>query len=246
MKPLKVGVVLGATITLAALAGCARDAATPAPTSEAVCFDTNAWRVGGTLLARTERESGDTVLIKILPNEDDAAYRRATPTDPSITFDPGVVYRYRSGHSGPDILGDDDWNKATGAVGIYFDQRIRLQAFPFEAEPYYEPRLRFRGRLVPTAGEGVVVIQPAPRKDIVAVLSSEFPRHPGPILSSGGKGRHYHQIFEVEDASPVGEPVLLSLSSEEIQLEACWTGDERFVLYYDVNHCRVCVVPGPR
>ena len=209
---------------------------------EIVCAETPRWRAPGALQMRSEDAGSEVLLFRFVPRPND---QRDVPVEPDQDFN--AIYRHRPNHRELELV---DWRAWDGAVGDVSECPLR----PLQSSLHLRDGfggdflLRFDGRVIPTAGKGVVVAAVAPNSELAAVVSSEIPQTPGMVFHDRPSGQFYHQFFRTQDGLQIGETLRLPrLSRGRNQpLETCWTTDSRYLVYSNESHSRLCVVGTPR
>ncbi len=234
-----------AVLLIATAVGCSRRPPASASGPEAACFETPAWRIWGELCARTDG-GGDALLLKLVPDKLALEERRRLWGRPKAGEDPNAVYRYRPGQKEIAVTDPGAWDRADGPIVDGPAQDTLTGRIPFEIGRDADYRLRFKDSIRPTAGQGVEFIGASPKLDVAAVLSSEIaPTHDFPFGGGVGSGQRYHQLFRVQDGIAIGEATRVPVNVENRQISGTWSGDGRYVVYFDILHTRVCVIPGP-
>lgn len=197
-------------------------------------LETPAWRTGNPLsprqlLLRIETEDEETILLKLSNNE--------------------AIYRYNPNTQSLSLVPVERWQGATGPIEDCDTQ------FP---PPYLELDIDTRSdrlvagqdskrtREVQTAGSTVLSLRASPSGTMAAVLSAEGRKRGSilPFLGGGGvSGQHFHQVFSLPDAVPIGKSVRIPLKSEREGIIICWSPDERYVVYSDMLFYYLSIVP---
>ena len=221
--------VLGVAILLCLVLGCS------SPPPELRVLETPGLKHGAITGLRFRSEDvGDGALLLTTRNED-------TPT----SLD-DAVYAYDPARGILSLATVDAWNDATGEVGDWCAM-VRGIASP-------PPRLRRRkrklaadGRTLDTAGNVVLTFGPSPQQNYLAVLSAKDRWRFPPIFPSLGggpgppSGQHYHELFTIPELRRVGSAVPLAITADSA-LQTCWSPDERFVIYSDLEVKKIVIV----
>lgn len=193
-------------------------------------LETPAWRTEDALslrklLLRTETKDEETILLKLNNNE--------------------AIYRYNPNTQSLSLVPIERWQDATGPI-----EDCNTQIPPSPRELDIDPRsnrlIARRDREVQTAGSTALSLRASPSGTMSAVLSAKGRRRSSilPFLSGGGvSGQHFHQVFSLPDAVPIGKSVRLPLESKEAGIAICWSPDERYVVYYDIFFFHLSIVP---
>lgn len=82
----------------------------------------------------------------------------------------------------------------------------------------------------------------------VAVLSAEgkLKDSPLPFFEGMPPGPLFHQIVKLPEALPIGEPVILPLTPDDVAVSACWSPDGRYVVYHDILFFQLVIVPAEK
>lgn len=186
-------------------------------------FETPAWQASGMLLVRSEEEEEGALLLKHSERE--------------------TVYRYDPETQSLSGVASDIWQNAREPIGD-----CELQSGQSPQVLRIDPKsgqLLVDNRPITTTGATPLAILGSPSGNRVAVLSAEGPMSGSilPFLGRGGaSGQHYHQVFSLPGVLPVWKSVRLPLSSEKVTLTACWSPNERYVIYADILFFSIVVV----
>lgn len=220
----------------------------PAPPSgpEAACFETPAWRILGELSARTTGGGGDTLLLKLVPDKLALEQRRKVGGPPSAGEDPNAIYRYKPGARALEVTDQGEWDRADGPIVGHLEQVGFTGRIPFKFGGPSDYSLRFKDRVLPIAGKGVEFVGASPKLDVAAVLSSEVAPTNDMLFGGGvGSGQRYNQFFRVQDGIEIGQATRVPVNVEKVQISGAWSGDGRYLAYFDISQSRLCVIPGP-
>ena len=189
---------------------------------------TSAWQgrmpeYGDQIMLRRETKDGGALLLKHSKRE--------------------TVYRYDPAAAGLTTISEQTWNAASGPIAECAKQ------FPPPAHVLSidkaSNRLIAGNRTINTTGRTVLKLAESPGKRWVAVLSASGPMKPSLIPFSGGSaasGEHYHQVFSLPDAVPVGAAVQLPMERDSDLLIPCWSADENTVIYHEILFAYLSVV----
>jgi hypothetical protein len=208
---------------------------------EMVCVDTPKWQGTGQLRVRMESVESDAILVQLVRDYDDHP-----SLVPSPDQDFSAIYRHRPGHQELDALDSRMWAQGQGDIGDCLG-RTMTKTTRWSDGYQKDFLLRFDGRVIPTAGKGVVLAALSPNDELASVVSSEIPQTPGMILARAPSGQFFHQFFRVRDGVQVGDTLRVPKLSRAPQqvLQSCWTPDSRYVVYADDLHGRLCVEAAP-
>jgi hypothetical protein len=141
------------------------------------------------------------------------------------------------------VVGLDAWERAAGAIAVCEEQ------FPPDSALLgtnaKTGRLRDRQGDVPTVGRTILNLTAAPQGDRIAVLSAtgKKPASPLPFWgSSGASGEYWHQVWSLRERVFFGPDVRISTLRARDSLRACWSADERLVVYYEVTFAYLLLV----
>lgn len=193
------------------------------------CVRTGEYEEGSILLRTT---SADSEVLLIAPID------RRADLDISVNgIDPNLMrpsYRFTPGIGGLNRSGLDDWAQATGTIT-------------------YKDFVRDVGNSFPTAGSFALSSDESPDGRFVNVLSSNSPRLRTPSLSfffiggGGGDpaGPFYHEVFDRQTGTKIGETYTLEYSGGPVNLSYCWEQQGKYIVYHDMYGRFLWVVPGP-
>jgi hypothetical protein len=198
------------------------------------------------MLLRTEGEPARGLLQKYI-NYGESLDISPAQKNPAKLDPPGIaVFRYDPASNTLAQADDSLWKQLPG--GIVDCDRAGLGTAEF-ARAFEVQRstdtLLFRGTIVTTAGKTYLYKALSPGKTLVSILSASGHRRVGmwPFGGGGASGQHYHQLFKWPEMTPVGDPVPISAMSGSQVIRACWSPDEQYVVYTDLNYSFVCIVP---
>ena len=156
------------------------------------------------------------------------------------------VYGYRAATTELQTVSEEMWNSATGDIANNCAKNRRAQATP----GLYIDRfghLMNEQTLIKTRGERVLAFSRSPSGTRIAVLSADDRLHSGPEFPFSGSGppvgQHYHELLSVPDLRPMGVARPVAVRSAERSYQLCWSNDEHFVVYADLELSHVCIVP---
>ena len=156
------------------------------------------------------------------------------------------VRRYDPNRKTLEVVPPDAWDKSTAPIAHCVEQ------YPPDTELLrFDPKTKRligeRGEIIPTKGENVLNLTASPEKKRVAVLSatgtaggdySVTPFGSG----SGASGQYWMQVYSLKKRQL--ENYLFQIPTKEkfTSLTACWSADERFVVYSEVKYQFIVVV----
>jgi hypothetical protein len=196
-----------------------------APSGDVPLFNTPAWRgeapkYGEQLLLR--RDANTVLLLKHSGREGAYKYDGRARSFVPVT--------------------ELEWTRAAGKVAECGTQvpppagilRIHTQTH----------RLMAGQREVPTAGPTVLALIESPSRRYVAVLSTSGAAKPSllPFLAAGAEGQRFHQLVSLPAGAVVEHPIRIPVARNDDVLTACWSPDEKAIVYYDVVFSRVSIV----
>jgi len=153
------------------------------------------------------------------------------------------AYRYDPQTLSLTAIADQDWNRAGGAITECATQSPPSpQALRIDPQSH---RLMAGSREVLTAGRTVLAVTASPSRRYAAVLSAEGPAAGSlvPFLGSGGAtGQRLHQLVSLPGAAVIGNTIPIPVRRSEDVLAACWSSDERVIVYYDVLFAHMSVI----
>ena len=196
--------------------------------AEVRLLDTPAWRgtapkYGEQLLLRRDLDADHMLLLKHSGHDG--------------------VYGYDRGTRSLTPLTELEWYSAGGPIAECGSQAPpATQVLRIDQQSH---RLIAGSREIPTAGSTVVAITESPSHRFAAVLSAAGPAQPSllPFLGAGGaSGQRIHQVVSLPGAVVVGNPVRVPVRRNEDVLTACWSADEKAVVYHDVSFAHVSIV----
>jgi hypothetical protein len=99
-------------------------------------------------------------------------------------------------------------------------------------------------REVSTAASIALSSLTSPSGNWVAVLSATGPIIPPITLLNGDRilGRRYHEVKSLPDAVSAHSSIQIPVVNTVSTLELCWSADEKFVVYNDVEFSSLVVV----
>lgn len=249
MKCKRVGLLCGALLLGAVLAGCSVDVPVEPGEGDVPFLRTPGWLPrtaiypgpasfapegnGPSVVLKRERIEAGALLLKhnLLP----------------------AVWRYDPQDRTLDAASDADWRNARG-------EPRNCGAPPWIASPLgrhpktdhlilgniFYSKGAYKGfDLVPFVGAGILDLRAAPSETMAAVHSADGPRgDPGiPFFAVNWQGhfmgQHYHQIFSLPDGRPLGKPLRIPV---RLYKTICWSADEAFVVYINEDLTNVVVV----
>lgn len=207
-------------------------------------FQAEAWTPGevGGVLFKTSAD-GEILFLKGLPWRNVGDLEHQQKTEPQIGAFGGIIYRYDARAKRLEPVGEDNWKIAPGEVwGSLSSMSARDDGV------MVHPRsnlLLYHDRVIKTAGKTALASRLSPKADLVAVLSADGSRASSlmPFAGQGGaSGQHYHELFQLPEMKPVGNPTPLPLITEHVAVYPFWSSDQRYVVYVDARYTEVCVV----
>jgi len=177
---------------------------------------------------------------------DDLLLRRAMPGDAALLLKHSAHnggYRYDGRTRTLSAIAEEEWGRAGGPAAECGTQGPPLpQVLRIDQQSH---TLLAEQRQIPTAGATALVLVESPSHRYVAVLSAAGPARPSllPFLGSGAaEGQRVHQLVSLPDATITGNPIGIPVKSNEDVLAACWSPDEKAIVYHDVLFTHVSVV----
>ncbi|HNQ22651.1 MAG TPA: hypothetical protein PKK06_06115 [Phycisphaerae bacterium] len=201
-------------------------------------YDTPDWEGASRLLLRSSAPDSTDLLLRTLTE----AERRSPDAAGSAPTD-RVIYRYEPGADRLEPVGAAAWTAATGAI---CDSATQGAIDPLVFD-YRTHTLTFQGRALTTGGAKVLTARTSPSGRYVAVLSAKRLRRNGlaPVSFSGVGDtvgwQYYHELFRRSDGTRVGRVVTLPKAMYMGGAIACWSCDERHVVY--ASDGKLCIVP---
>lgn len=231
-----IGLVLAGTLPT----GCSRESPESATENGAIVFRTPAWNKEGRVLLRTEGSPPKSLLLNHLTVDEAKEWLfRGGQTAASQRARRAVIYRYTPGATKLRTTNVDAWEAALGQVSIGFGRWMAAHGRLARFEVQGDHVLRRDGAVVATAGPVVIAVSESLSEKYIAVLSADGPLNKNQFSAAG---RHYHQVFRHSDGAPVGEPVVLPMSSEADGPQAYWSADDRYVVYVNYAFSKVCIL----
>ncbi|HNQ22652.1 MAG TPA: hypothetical protein PKK06_06120 [Phycisphaerae bacterium] len=205
-------------------------------------YDTADWGGAGQFVLRSSAPGSTDLLLRAFAVPEPVAAHRVT----SAPSPDSVIYRYQPGAQRLETVRASAWTAATGEVCDCVAQEAQ-PIDPFGVD-YQSDTLTFQGRAVTTAKPSLANVVPSPSGRYVAVVSGERTRRhsfsPVPFMGGGGCiEQHYHEVLKRSDGTRLGAAVALPLSSVNWGTMACWSCDERYVVYRDSAGIILCIVP---
>ena len=161
-----------------------------------------------------------------------------------------MVYRYDRATQELALVPKEHWEAGGDVVKCpsgFTPSGLRIKSRESPSHPRLD-RLLAGDRVIRTAGARALTIHESPSGRFAAVLSADGERKESilPFYGPGGAdGQHFHELLSLTDFTRVGEPVRLPMTTKEIvSLNGCWSPDEGYVVYADLQIFRVLsVVP---
>lgn len=147
---------------------------------------------------------------------------------------PELIKRYDPSTKTLSSAASESWEAATGDVA-----RCEKQFAPFgrlDFDPDSNRLVDADKTAVPTKGRHVMRLVESPSGTRVAVLSADGYRPNGIFPIGGGagtSGQHWHQVYSLSERRMETDAARIPLEKRFVNLEACWSADEKFVVYYD-------------
>ena len=152
-----------------------------------------------------------------------------------------VVYSYDAERNTVTAVTDEEWQRARGTVAQCGQQFLKTEAMRVTQEH----KLLAGGREIQAAGQTVLDAVESPSGRWVAVLSATGRAGTSvlPFSAGGGAaGQHYHQLLSLPDLIWKGKPARVPTPQDFESLIPCWSADEQFVLYRQINFNYLSVV----
>jgi hypothetical protein len=194
-------------------------------------FDTAGWvntQMPGRLLIR-RAASGENMLLTMRDEFEKGGRHRA-------------VYEYEPGAKSLRKIPNQNWDAAASPISECFSPS---RSFPEKFKVSGE-KLFSGNREVTVKGAVLLSVSHSPSGNTVAILSADGPRKGSlmPFLGGGSssKGQHYHQLFSVAHGEPVGAAFKLPFTTEKQAYLACWSVDEKYVIYTSLLADKLTIV----
>lgn len=145
----------------------------------------------------------------------------------------GVVYRYDPSTQGLTRADDELWDEAqTEVTDCVADRRVFFDPADVSIEIIScDPSLvEFRRTPIDVAGGSAVRVFYGTTGSTASILSTD-----GFITECGesAPGQHFHQVYSEIDGTPIGPVLRLGIGGlTKRRPDACWTRDDRFVIYF--------------
>lgn len=152
-----------------------------------------------------------------------------------------VVYSYDAERNTVTAVTDEEWQRARGTVAQCGRQFLKMEGMLVT----HEQKLLAGGREIQAAGQTVLNAIESPSGRYVAVLSATGRAGTSVVpFSSGGvaAGQHYHQLLSLPDLTWTGKPARVPTRQDFETLLPCWSADEQFVLYRQINFNYLSVI----
>jgi hypothetical protein len=198
-----------------------------APRADIPPLNTPAWqgeapKYGEQLLLRRDAQADAVLLLKHSAHEGAYRYDGSTRYLTSVT--------------------DQEWIRAGGTVaecGKQFPPPPQVLRINTQTH-----RLMAGQRDIPTAGPTVLALTESPSHRYVAVVSASGAAKPSllPFLGVATEGQRFHQLVSLPDAAVLGRAIRIPVKRSEDVLAACWSPDEKAIVYYDTVFTYVSVV----
>jgi len=170
-------------------------------------------------MVRSEGDDKDTLLLTHLRRE--------------------MAYRYDRATQELSLVPNEHWEGASGPVvecpSGFEPPGLRIESLKSPPHPRFD-QLLAGDRVIPTAGAQALKIHESPSGKFAAVLSADGERKESPLPfygPGGADGQHFHELLSLTDLTRVGNPTRLPMTSKEVSLDGCWSGDEKYVVYGD-------------
>jgi hypothetical protein len=153
------------------------------------------------------------------------------------------AYRYDGRTRSLAAVAEQDWTRAGGPIAECGTQ-IPPSPQVLRIDPHSH-KLIAGERDVPTAGATVLSLTESPSHRYAAVLSAMGPAKPSlvPFLGGGAaEGQRVHQLMSLPAIAPAGPVVRIPVQRSDEVLAACWSLDEKAVVYHDVLFTHVSVI----
>lgn len=150
-----------------------------------------------------------------------------------------AIYRFDPRRASLAPASESDW--AAGGAPSDCEAQRYLAGYRLDSK---DGILRGKAGVVPIPGFVVQTLQ-SPGARYGAVLAAAGPaRSLLPFFGGGGgRGPFRHYLVSVADGAVLGAGTALHLDSPAVRM--CWSADERFVLYTDLDFSSMTVVPVP-
>lgn len=139
-------------------------------------------------------------------------------------------------------IAPETWNDTRSLLALCSFQSSLLGPGSFTHT--VDNKLEYLGTRVDTAFPTVLSTRVDPGKNLASVLSTEGKYQRGFffLTNSTASGRRAHQVFRMEGARTVGEPVLLGKTTDLDDMRSCWSPDSRYVVYLNAAHTKIWVI----
>ena len=163
----------------------------------------------------------------------------AVPVGLLLRRDAGAVYRYDAQRNMLLPVATALWDEVSTAVADCASQvpatAVRINTSTGQAT--------LAGQLIALAGSDVVTTLKSPSGRLAALVSAGAPRRSlMPLLGGGHSGPFHHQVLRLDDGRLLPPAVQLPFDKSEAGLTACWSADERFVVYANLIMTVVVIV----
>lgn len=177
----------------------------------------------GRLQLRRETEAGGPLLLK------------------RVDLEP--VYRYDPQTRTLSAVTDKEWLNAGGPIARCLDQLAKPGGVRIRVD-HGTHKLLVAEREVSTAASIALSSLTSPSGNWVAVLSATGPIIPPITLLNGDRilGRRYHEVKSLPDVVSARSSIQIPVVNTVSTLELCWSADEKFVVYNDVEFSSLVVV----
>ena len=153
--------------------------------------------------------------------------------------DATAVYRYDPQTRALSAADTAAWDGAAGAVALCSAQ-IPARTIRIDT---HSGRATLAGRELAIAGAQAVTTLRSPSERLAVLLSAGAPRSSlMPALGAGHQAPFHHQVLALADGRPIGAARRLPFSGSTAGLTACWSADERFVVYADLIMTVIAIV----
>jgi hypothetical protein len=154
-----------------------------------------------------------------------------------------TVYRYDAQARTLNAVTDTEWVKARGPIANCPEQQAKPDRIRIRIDGDTH-KLLIGEQEVSTAGGVALGSLGSPSGNWVAALSATGPIVPTLTLLNGGRvlGHRYHEIRSVPNGNSAGSSIQIPVVNTVTSLELCWSADESFVVYNDVEFSSLVVV----
>jgi len=207
--------------------GCGRAGDTP-------LFETPEWKMNpeykvGLSLRREEKGQNQTGTLLIKHDSKTPFVRRYDPVSRTL-----------------EVATPESWDQATAPIARC-EEQFAPETRLLEVKPETGRLTDENGKVVPTKGENVLNLTESPRKNRAAILSASGAAGSGYSIfpfgsGSGASGQYWHETYSLENRKIESSPVRVPTERSFRSLRACWSADEKFVVYYEVTFSFLTVI----